>query len=181
MAQILADYKLNKEMEDAVKASEKQLNEFMKKQSEGAKGVLNRMSGSSDSGLLAMFMKEWVEVYLADKKGKEMEDIVNGSESKFKNLNMRQKGAAKGVAGRANKIEEDNLVAMIFLSWIGEAKFQRIWRHANSKMEGKKHQIDAVRSMFKSFASQLETSIDRMPQSARSDSDGRVKLPRIKQ
>merc|ERR1719265_2981900 len=169
-----ADYKVNKEMEEAVRASERQLKEFMERKSEEAKGVLNRMSGSSDTGLMSMVFKAWLEGHLEDKRAKELEDLVNGSEAKMKSLNNRQKGAAKGVASRANKIEELNFMHSTMLAWLSEAKFERVWRHYSGKMDAKKSQLDAVQSMFKSFASQLEQGISSTPRSQRKSKGSRA-------
>merc|ERR1711985_25677 len=48
--QFMEEYRKNKEFEDAVKAEEKKIAEFMKKQNEGAKSVLTRMSAATDTG-----------------------------------------------------------------------------------------------------------------------------------
>merc|ERR1719277_667801 len=55
----LEEYKKNKVFEDAVKASEQKMQLFMQKKSESAKAVLQRAMAGSDSGLVAMYFKEW--------------------------------------------------------------------------------------------------------------------------
>merc|ERR1719199_1381957 len=74
--QYMEEYKKNKEFEDAVKAEEQKIAEFMKKQNEGAKSVLTRMSAATDSGLVGSCFKAWVEVFLELKKANELEEIM---------------------------------------------------------------------------------------------------------
>merc|ERR1719161_1590247 len=45
----LIEYKKNKEQEDAVKAAEKKVEEFMKGKSAGAKGIIDKMNSATDS------------------------------------------------------------------------------------------------------------------------------------
>merc|ERR1719337_441404 len=74
--QFMEEYRKNKEFEDAVKAEEQKIAEFMKKQNEGAKSVLTRMSAATESGLIAEVFKAWVEVFTEHKKAMEMEDLM---------------------------------------------------------------------------------------------------------
>merc|ERR1711887_289537 len=55
--QFIAEYNKNREFEDAVKAEEKKIAEFMKKHTEGAKSVLTRMSASTEAGLISECFK----------------------------------------------------------------------------------------------------------------------------
>merc|ERR1719161_1954630 len=59
----LVEYKKDKELEDQVKAAEKQVQEYLKSKSDEAKGVLDRMSSGSDSGLIAMMMQYWIQIH----------------------------------------------------------------------------------------------------------------------
>merc|ERR1712048_217334 len=61
--QFIAEYNKNRAFEDAVKAEEKKIAEFMKKQNEGAKSVLGRMSAATDTGLIQSCFTGWVEVF----------------------------------------------------------------------------------------------------------------------
>merc|ERR1712083_981171 len=93
---VCAQLKQDKEYESQVKEQEERFNEFMKSKSEQAKGVLARMSGSSDTGLLALAWKAWMEDHVNEKKAKEMEELLNGQSDRFKSLNGRMKDNAKG-------------------------------------------------------------------------------------
>merc|ERR1711985_221353 len=70
----LVEYKKNKESEDAIKAAEAKVAEFMKAKSEGAKGVIDRMNASTDSGLVEHVISTWAQAYKDKKKAEEMEE-----------------------------------------------------------------------------------------------------------
>jgi len=53
----VVQYKKDKEMNDAVKAAEQKVKAFMNKQNEGAKSVLTRMQGASETGLMLHLSK----------------------------------------------------------------------------------------------------------------------------
>merc|ERR1719460_3573796 len=80
----LQEYKKNKEFEDAVKRSEQQLADFTKKKSEEAKGVLNRMSGASDSGLIMQCMQGWRDYYLDIVQSRQMEEAMLNGDGRMK-------------------------------------------------------------------------------------------------
>merc|ERR1719335_70749 len=79
----LVEYKKNKDQEDAVKAAEQKVAEFMKSKSEGAKGVIDRMNAATDSGLVEHVISTWVQYWKDLKKAEEMEAILNGAQGKF--------------------------------------------------------------------------------------------------
>lgn len=99
--QFMEEYRKNKEFEDAVKAEEQKIAEFMKKQNEGAKSVLTRMSSATDSGLVATCFKGWVDVFLEIKKANELEDIMAKAGDKFKSFHGRNKMGAMSAMDRA--------------------------------------------------------------------------------
>merc|ERR1712159_462818 len=57
----LVEYKKNKESEDAVKAAEAKVAEFMKNKSDGAKSVIDKMNSATDSGLVEHVISTWVQ------------------------------------------------------------------------------------------------------------------------
>jgi len=165
---MVATLKQDKEMEAQVKEQEVKFAAFMKSKSDQAKGVLQRMTGSSDSGLLFTAWKAWMENYAEEKKGKEMEELMQANEAKFKNLNARMKDNAKGKSGRAIDIEQDNLLMACLMNWCTEARVQKVVAHYGGQLDNKKHQLEAVQTMFQSFASQLEKGIESTPRKEKS-------------
>jgi len=96
------DYKKDKEFEDAVKAAEKQVQEHMAKKKEDTKTVLNRINGATDSGLLSMMVTYWQQYCKEEKKMREKEEMLGGATGKFKSLQERQIGNARGVQTKVN-------------------------------------------------------------------------------
>merc|ERR1719476_196873 len=137
--------------------------------------VVARMLNSTNTGLVHSVWTAWVEDYKLEKSANEMERLVNGGDNRFKSLNQKQKNAAQNVASKANRQEEDNILAQIFYNWQAEAKVAMLIRHYGGKMDAKKHQLDAVQTMFKSFASQLEQGIGNTPRTQRRSQRDREK------
>merc|ERR1712139_404964 len=96
----IAEYKKNKEMEDAVKKQEQEIQEFLKKKKEEAKGVLDKMNAATDSGLVEHVVSTWCQNWKDEQEAKKMEALMSGGDDRFASLNGRQKENAKGVMGR---------------------------------------------------------------------------------
>merc|ERR1719163_597099 len=92
----LEDYKKDKDMEDRVKLAEQQVQQFLQQKSDEAKGVLQRMTGATDLGLLHNVVSAWAQVIKDEKEARAMEDMVNSGQAKFKSLNQRRGAAANG-------------------------------------------------------------------------------------
>jgi len=172
--QFSADYKKNKEEEDEIERREHQFAEFMKQKKEGAKAVLDKMNAATDSGLCELVISTWGQYYKDEKDARKMEELMAENEAKFGALNGRQKDNAMGVQKRVNEQMDLNLMLKHFSAWATDTKLERIMRHYNSKMEGKKHQLQSVQHLFKSFANQLDQGL-KGEDSARDSSSRRRK------
>merc|ERR1719272_1647136 len=157
--QWLEDYKKNKDEEDAVKASEKAMEEYLKKKKEGSAGIIDKMNAATDSGLLEHITSTWVQNFKDEKEGKKMAEMMAANEARFGALNGRQKDNAKGVMDKVNEQMALNNQLKCFAAWATDTKLERIMRHYNSKMESKKHQLQSVQSLFKGFANQLDQGL----------------------
>merc|ERR1719436_1737291 len=121
------------------------------------------MIGSTDTGLLSMAWKVWYEDYVSEKKAKEMEELMNAESAKFKSLNARMKDNASGKATRSIDLENENLLMSVLMNWQIESRVQKVVAHYSGQLENKKHQLEAVQTMFQSFATQLEKGIESTP------------------
>lgn len=155
----LEEYKKDKDMEDRVKLAEQQVQAFLKAKSEEAKGVLARMSGASDSGLLHNVVSAWRQAIADEKEARAMEEMVNNGEAKFKSLNQRRGAAAKGVMGRVSHMQEATFMIRFFEAWKCDTKVEALQKEYNSRINHKKQQLHDVQHMFRSFANQLESSL----------------------
>merc|ERR1719271_769920 len=155
----LVDYKKNKESEDAVKAAEAKVAAFMKSKSEGAKGVIEKMNAATDSGLVEHVISTWVQ-YQKDKlKADEMEAILNGANAKFGAFGERNKMSAMSAGEKATAVKEYGLCIHAMLLWTDVTKVERMLRYYQNRIEGRKHQLQGLQTMFRTFATQLETGL----------------------
>jgi hypothetical protein len=153
------DYAKDKELEDQVKASEAAFKAHMDAKKDEAKAVLDRMSASSDTGLMALMMQHWVQLWSDEKKSKELEYALSENENRFKSLNGRQKAGAANLQGRVNEQINANMMQRCLNAWLVETKVTRVDKHYTNKYESKKRQLQGVQNLFKSFAMQLEQNL----------------------
>merc|ERR1719198_1539566 len=148
--------------------------DFLAKKKDEAKGVLDRMNASTDSGLVEHVISSWVQMWKDEQDALKMERLMAENEARFASLAGRQKDNAKGVQQRVNEQMDLNLMLKHFSSWATDTKLERIMRHYNGKMESKKQQLQSVQHLFKNFATQLDQGLKGEGDSAR-DSGGRSK------
>merc|ERR1719265_735801 len=155
----LIEYKKNKESEDAVKAAEAKVAAFMKQKSEGAKGIIDKMNSATDSGLVEHVISTWVSYQKEKKKAEEMEALINGANSKFASFGDRNKGSAMSAGQKATAVKEYGLLVHSMLLWTDVVKTDRLLRYHSHRHEHKKQQLQGLQTMFRTFATQLETGL----------------------
>jgi len=166
----LEELRKDKEIDALAKDMEAKYKDMMQKKNGEAKGVLDRMSGASETGLLHMMIEAWVSAVREEKAGREMEEKMKAQGDKFKSLNQRQKGNAKSVASKCHQQEEENMMMVFFYAWSVDTKTEVVIKKYGEKLDAKKGQLDAVQTMFRSFASQLEQGIGNTPRTGGSRS-----------
>jgi len=167
------EYKKDKDLEDQIKKTEKALAEHMAQKKSEAKGVLDRMSGASGSGLVMLCLRGWKDHIEEEKGDRALQDQLNGNADKFKSLQLRQAGNARGVQTRVNDQMKSNLMLRCIGVWQIEAKVARIDKYYHSKLDGKRKQLQSCQSLFKSFAAQLEQGLNAAQEEPAPASSGR--------
>merc|ERR1719375_1334318 len=163
----IADYKKNKDMEDAVKAAEQKFNDFKKGKSDKAKGVLDKMAGANDTGLKAQCFGGWLQIVKDEKEGAEMEAMLANSDGKFKLFSERNGKNAKEVMRKATQQVEICCILKVFNPWKMDTRLEKLLRANHSRMEGKRGQLQSVQLLFRNFAQQLESGLkDGTPRDA---------------
>lgn len=152
-------YLKNKEEEDAVKAEEKRIQEFMKSHSDNAKGLLNNMAAATDSGLLHEVLTGWIELWKEEKQINEFAEQMNGQKSKFGAFGDRNKKGAQTVMERAHEHQMTMLYLKVFGAWRLDTHLEQKLKVHQSRIDGKRAQLVGVQKMFRDFALQLETNI----------------------
>merc|ERR1711977_620301 len=155
----LVEYKKNKESEDAVKAQEAKVAEFMKNKSDGAKSVIDKMNSATDSGLVEHVISTWVQYRKDMKKAEELEAMGSGENAKFASFAARNKNGAMSAGQKATEVKAYGLLNHAMLLWTEVTKVERLLRYYTNRMDHKKHQLQGLQSMFRNFATQLESGL----------------------
>merc|ERR1711879_480435 len=103
---------------------------------------------------MKMTFEAWSKDFLEEKAMRDHLESISAANVKFSDLSARQKKAAKNIAGRTNDFDAENLTAQLFLGWHTHARMSRVMSHYSNKLNSKKHTLDSVQNMFKSFATQ---------------------------
>jgi len=153
------EYQKNKEMEDRIKESEQKIAAYMKKQAEGAKSVLTRMSMGNDTGLLTTIWKSWNDWILENKRTRALQEQLQANAARMNDFTGRNKGSAKSAMQRSAEAQEIARNLVIFMYWKKEAKVQAMRRYGKEKNMKRKEQLQGVKGLFKNFANELDGSL----------------------
>jgi len=144
----------------------------------GNKGVLQRVSEKSASGLLGSMLVNWRDHTKTEVRARDLERTMQEHEGKFKSLNNKQKGNAMHAAQNALDIQEDNDMMHIFMNWRMEVEIKRVTSHYKGKgkpepttktledgtvVAGPINDVSQIYDMFKGFSKQLESTVTTTP------------------
>merc|ERR1719291_1523651 len=153
------EYHREKEHEEAVKKAQTALNEHLKGKKDETKKLLNKMSASTDSGLVAQVWQAWLVITDEEKKARQLEEQMKSSDVKLKAMLANTKGKAFGVATRTNEQINENLLLRVQSAWMIEFKVAHVEKYCDKKILGKRQQLSKVHTLFKDFANQLENGL----------------------
>jgi len=119
------------------------------------KGVLSRFTEASDTGLVTTVFKAWSDEFKQEKRARDFQKQIDASDSRFKCMQMAQKGKAMNVSERVAELEAETMMMSAFMNWQMETKLDKVNRHYKQQMEDKKGQLDFVRTLFTDFANEL--------------------------
>mmetsp|Transcript_62028 Transcript_62028/g.144340 ORF Transcript_62028/g.144340 Transcript_62028/m.144340 type:complete len:543 (+) Transcript_62028:44-1672(+) len=155
----LVSTKKDKEMTNAVKAAEGKVSEFMKKQNEGAKSVLQRMVAANETGLVGSSFQAWADAVVEAKNTNDMEATIQQKTSKLAAFTTRNKDSAKNASERVAFLQNQAILIYTFSYWKGECRCERMRRYGKEKNNKRKQELIGVKGLFKNFANELETSL----------------------
>jgi len=144
---------------DALKASQDKMKEFMDKQSGGAKSVLQRMTASSDSAVISMSFTGWKEVVKEEKRASELEAAMSAKSAKLNAFSGRNKASAMSAMERSAQLQDAEMTCYFFCIWKRETRVERMRRYGKHKNEKRKQDLMGVKGLFRSFANDLESSL----------------------
>jgi len=153
------EYLKNKEEEDAVRAEEKRIQEFMKSHSDNAKGLLNNMAGATNTGLLHEVFLAWCEYYKEEKQVNAYAEFMAKQQGQMGAFGSRNKKGAQSVMERAHEHNMIMLYLKIFGAWRLDCSVEKLLKVHQGRIDGKRQQLVGVQQMFRNFAKQLESNI----------------------
>jgi hypothetical protein len=153
------EYKKDKIFEDQVKKAEQSLKAHMDSKKEGAKQVLDRFNGASNSGLLSQCIQGWMTLVHEAAKAREMENAMDSAGARFASLKAGHKQNAMSVQGRVNEQIKENHILRCFTEWLLQTKVNKLDKIYAGKLVHKRQQLASVQTLFKSFARQLEEGL----------------------
>jgi len=154
-----AEYRKDKEQEDAVKKAEQDIQKFLKSKSENAIGVLDRMSDGNDTALLSTVLGSWTTLYLEEKKSNEMAELLNGGSSKFGSFRDRNAGNAQSAMARQTQYIEHMLYLRCINAWRLHTQLEKVISAFGDPIDVKKKQLKEVQNLFQSFATRLDDGL----------------------
>jgi len=146
-------------MNDQLKAKEKAVEAFKKKQKDGAQNVLGRMTAASESGLVAQMFQLWIELIREEKEGAAMEEKMAQKAAQMDKFNTRNKKGAMTSSQRAAQLIETSTLVFTYCMWKREWKVGFMQRYGQAKNDKRKQELVGVKTLFKDFAGKLETSL----------------------
>ncbi|CAL1172456.1 unnamed protein product [Cladocopium goreaui] len=172
---------LSREAVGKLKAARAKFANAKAAQKENAKNSMVCLTASVDEALMALCVGAWCNWLAEYKKNKQFEDSVKAAENKVKDYMQRKTDDARGLLERMTEATEQYLVHQAFGCWSEGVKVQtfssllqlmvlpevteQVRRHYMGKMDNKEQKFEAVQTMIKSFASQLEQGIGNSPRS----------------
>mmetsp|Transcript_79471 Transcript_79471/g.208698 ORF Transcript_79471/g.208698 Transcript_79471/m.208698 type:complete len:567 (-) Transcript_79471:107-1807(-) len=155
----VAELKQDREVEKSLVEVEAKLKAMMERNKSNASGVLNRMNGACDSGIVELFFSEWRQSYKEAKREREAAESIHASLEKFKHLKLRQSTLAKAAGGKVNEMINALLLMKVLGVWTQESRVTQVDRYYSGKISSKRKQLQGVQSIFMTFARQLESGL----------------------
>jgi len=146
--------------EEAVKAEEQRIQDFLKGHSEKGKALLGSISAATDSGLMHEVLMAWNEQYKEEKQVNEYAKVMQEKNQKGAAFGARNKKGAASVMGKAEEHANCMLYLKVFGSWRLDTRMEQLLKVHQGRIEGKRSQLAGVQKKFREFALQLENNIN---------------------
>eukprot|EP00929_Paragymnodinium_shiwhaense_P102940 TRINITY_DN6619_c0_g1_i1.p1 TRINITY_DN6619_c0_g1~~TRINITY_DN6619_c0_g1_i1.p1 ORF type:complete len:544 (-),score=149.81 TRINITY_DN6619_c0_g1_i1:176-1807(-) len=159
----VASEKLEKAKQAQLDRLQTKLLDYQRKHSQNALKVLSQLVSASSAALTAMTFKAWAAGMSELRRQQEYDHSAAGMDMQWDDLTSRQKTCAYNMAERTNRVQDLNLLSILYYGWSAEVMYSKTVHYYTSKMDGKKHQLQQVHNMFQCFREQLEQGIGATP------------------
>jgi len=157
--QYMEEFKNDTELSKSLREKERQVEAFKRKQKEGAKGVLTSMTNASNSALQHSVYMAWIDLIKERKEKERVESALNAKSAQMSNFQSKNKAAGMSASEKTAFLQDAQLLIFCMCQWKKDARVERIRRLGKEKDAKRKKELVGVKGMFKSFASELETSL----------------------
>merc|ERR1711959_544962 len=100
-----------------------------------------------------------------------------GANDRFASFGARNKQGAMTAGEKATAVKAYGLLNHPMLLWTEFCKVERLLRYYQNRMDSKKHQLQGLQTMFRNFATQLESGLkEGTPRDSAALKDGGRKL-----
>jgi len=169
------DYQKNKDLEDQVKIAEVKDSEFLKHKNEGAKKILQAIGGNSETSLVHTCFQAWTDCYNESINESELQDLIEKSGAKLSMLHQKNKASGMSAMERAKYALDQCVMLRGFGDWMLFSKVEGSHRSCQDEVEAKRQQLLGVQSMFRNFATQMESGL----KASQAETDRNVRGQRI--
>jgi len=153
------NYQENKEMEEAIEKKQAQLQEYIKHANPNARKVLSMFTNSSETGNLTNVIEAWSKLVAERKEAARLEIEMKAKDIRLNEFVGRRKGLSRTELLRRVEILEAGTLQTIVQSWKKDTVMERMRRFGRERTTRRKQQLDGVKTLFKSFATELETGL----------------------
>jgi len=147
------------ELTKSLKEKEQQVSEFMKKRKEGAKSVLTQMTHGCSAAMLQSCYTAWVDLIKDRKQQEKVEEELNAKSAQLSSFQTRNKAAGMSVSEKQSYLQDQGLLIRCWCMWRREARIERIRALGREKDRKRKQELGEVKGMFRTFASDLNSSL----------------------
>lgn len=157
--QFSSGYKKEKEFEEHVKNFEKQMKVFVDKKKDDAAIIINRISASTDSGLVQQTLAAWSSYTFEGQKIRRLEGKVFGCDDRLSEVKKHHRKIAFDLSGRTGDQIDMNTMYQAWMAWSSVSRTSRLDKYYSGKIESKRKQLSSVQILFQSFADELESGL----------------------
>lgn len=148
-----------KEFEEHVKNFEKQMKVFVDKKKDDAAIIINRISASTDSGLVQQTLAAWSSYTFEGQKIRRLEGKVFGCDDRLSEVKKHHREIAFDLSGRTGDQIDMNTMYQAWMAWSSVSRTSRLDKYYSGKIESKRKQLSSVQILFQSFADELESGL----------------------
>eukprot|EP00928_Gymnodinium_smaydae_P063332 TRINITY_DN46956_c0_g1_i1.p1 TRINITY_DN46956_c0_g1~~TRINITY_DN46956_c0_g1_i1.p1 ORF type:complete len:540 (-),score=141.06 TRINITY_DN46956_c0_g1_i1:251-1870(-) len=151
--------KVEKQRESEMTKKNAEVSKFQIKCTGTQKGVIKRFLCSTDSGLLYGAFNNWVILTQDEKEVGVMKKAIDEQMDKLSSFAERNKNAAMTGMLRLAESLETGAIFVVFSEWKKDTRIERVKRYGKEKNAKRRQQLNGVKGLFKTFASELDMGL----------------------